>query len=117
MTSFDVKLNDAAGYNGELTLGENIGDLVGLTFAYRTAFPDGKGTPEAKRAFFLQYARLWCTVIRPKFRERLLKVDTHAAGEARVNEQVKHQPAFAEAFGCKAGDRLVLPDNERARIW
>lgn len=112
-----VKLFDKAGQNGPLTLGENIGDLVGLTFAFNAAFPDGKGTVEEKKNFFLQYARAWCGVIRPKFKEMLIKTDPHALMFARVNEQVKHQPAFQEAFGCKAGDKMVLPAKERVRIW
>jgi putative endopeptidase len=105
------------GYNGKLTLGENIGDLVGLSFAYQSAFGDGKGTIPAKKAFFLQYARAWCTVIRPKFRETLLKTDPHSMGDARVNEQMKHQGGFAEAYSCKASDRLFLNPQDRVKIW
>ena len=106
-----------AGHNGTLTLGENIGDLVGLSFAYQSAFGDGKGTVSQKRAFFLQYARVWCTVIRPKTREALLKTDPHAMGEARVNEQMKHQAGFAEAYSCKAHDKMFLAPQKRVRIW
>jgi len=108
---------EGAGHNGRLTLGENIGDLVGVSFAYHAAFPDGKGTKEQKQAFFNQYARLWCGVIRPKMKERLLKTDPHALFNARVNEQVKHQPGFQEAYGCKSGDPMVLPEKERVSIW
>lgn len=106
-----------AGYNGELELGENIADLVGLTFAYRTAFPDGSGSRQSKQEFFIQYARNWCTVIRPAALKLKLKVDPHAPGKGRVNEQVKHQPGFQQAFSCKAGDAMVLPDAQRIRIW
>ncbi len=112
-----VKQFDQSGHNGTLTLGENIGDLVGLTFAYQAAFPKDEGTTEAKKNFFLQYARAWCGVIRPKYREMLIKTDPHAQMEARVNEQVKHQAAFQQAFGCKEGDPMVLPTVERVRIW
>jgi putative endopeptidase len=108
---------DKTGHNGTLTLGENIGDLVGLTFAYRAAFPADQGTPEEKKNFFLQYARAWCGVIRPKFREMLLKTDPHAQMEARVNEQVKHQAGFQQAFGCKEGDAMYLKPEDRVRIW
>lgn len=105
------------GHNGELTLGENIGDLTGVTFAYNAAFPGGKGKLEDKQKFFLQYARVWCGVELPKYSERLLKVDPHSRGWARVNQQVKNQKAFAEAFSCKKGDAMVLPDEEIVRIW
>lgn len=108
---------NAVGHNGELTLGENIGDLVGVTFAYRAAFPGGKGSVEDKQKFFLQYGRAWCQVQRPKYRERALKTDPHAMGDARVNEQVKHQIGFAEAFQCKQGDKMFLPPQDRVTIW
>lgn len=108
---------NSVGHNGNLTLGENIGDLVGLTFAYRAAFPDGKGSQELKKKFFLEWGRVWCHVTRPKYEEMLLKVDPHSAGEQRVNQQVKHQPGFNEAYQCKAGDAMVLPDAERVMIW
>lgn len=106
-----------AGHNGTLTLGENIGDLVGLTFAYQAAFPDGKGKVEDQKKLFIAYGRLWCGVARPKAEESQLKTDPHALGWARINEQVKHQKAFAEAFNCKAGDKMTLPDSERVKIW
>lgn len=105
------------GHNGDLTLGENIGDLTGVTFAYRAAFPDGKGTPEQKKAFFLQYARLWCGVELPKYSEQMLKIDPHSRGWARVNQQMKNQPAFAEVFACKTSDPMVLDKDKVVRIW
>lgn len=105
------------GHNGKLTLGENIGDLVGVTFAYRAAFPDNKGSAEDKKKFFIQYARAWCEVMRPKHRELKLKTDPHALGEARVNEQMKHQAGFAEAFQCKPGDKMFLSPKDRVMIW
>ncbi|MNJ91348.1 Neutral endopeptidase [compost metagenome] len=105
------------GFDGKLTLGENVADLVGLTFAYHAAFPDGKGSKEDKQKFFVSYGRVWCSVVRPDFETLLKKTDPHAAGWARINEQVKHQPAFAEAFSCKPGDKMVLPENERIHIW
>lgn len=112
-----VEQFNKAGHNGTLTLGENIGDLVGLTFAYQAAFPDGKAKVEDQKKLFIAYGRLWCTVARPKAEEAQLKTDPHALGWARINEQVKHQKAFAEAFNCKAGDKMTLPDSERVKIW
>lgn len=106
-----------AGHDGQLTLGENIGDLTGLTFAYRAAFPNGEGSMEKKKDFFLQYARVWCGVERPKYAEQMLKIDPHSRGWARVNEQVKNQPEFAKVFSCKKGDRMVLDPKDVVRIW
>jgi putative endopeptidase len=55
--------------------------------------------------------------MRPKLREMLLKTDPHSMKEARVNEQMKHQAGFAEAYQCKAGDKLWLDPKERVVIW
>jgi putative endopeptidase len=111
------------GHNGKLTLGENTADHVGLTFAYRAAFgKDGATDKSSKRidedkAFFTQFARAWCQVVRPKYREMLLKTDPHASGEARVNEQVRHQLGFQEGFACKPGDAMYLSPDDRIRVW
>ena len=112
---------NAAGHNGQLTLGENIGDLVGVTFALNAAkkqMPlDPVARQKATKAFFLQYARAWCGVMRPKYAERLLKVDPHSLIYARVNEQMKHQSDFARVYSCKKEDKLFLPENQRISIW
>ena len=112
---------NTAGHNGQLTLGENIGDLVGITFALNAAkkrMPlDPVKREKATRDFFLQYARAWCGVMRPKFAERLLKVDTHSLIYARVNEQMKHQSDFINVYHCKKGDKLFLPEDQRISIW
>lgn len=103
------------GHNGMLTLGENIGDLVGVRAAYRAAFPGGKGSEEKKREFFLGWGRTWCEVYREKYKEKKLKTDPHAMGKARVNEPLKHIKGFAEAYQCKESDKMVLKD--RVYIW
>ena len=110
------------GHNGKLTLGENIGDLVGLTAAYEAAFSleqrrSGNIPQDLHQAFFLQYGRAWCEVERPATTQRRLKTDPHSLGFARVNEQVKHQPGFQQAFNCKDSDPMVLSKDQRVRIW
>lgn len=105
------------GHNGELTQGENIADLVGLTFAYNAAFPKNEGTIEDKKKFFVAYGRVWCNVAREKAKEMQLKTDPHSLGYARINEQVKHQKGFQEAFACKKGDSLFIEDADRIQIW
>jgi putative endopeptidase len=107
----------AAGENPELTMGENIGDLVGVTSAYRTAFPNGEGTPQQKREFFSGWGRVWCTVRGPGVKELQLKTDPHSLAEERVNQQVRQQKAFAEAFACQKGDPMTLSDTDRVVIW
>jgi len=106
-----------AGHDGKLTLGENVADLVGLTFAYHAAFPKGDGSLADKKSFFTAYGRLWCSVTRPDYDKLMRKTDPHAAGWARINEQIKHQPAFAETFQCKEGDKMTLPQKDRVQIW
>lgn len=108
---------DKIGHNGYLTLGENVADLVGLTFGYNAAFPDGKGSVEDKKKFFTAYARLWCGVAREKTKEMWLKTDPHSLGPARINEQVKHQPGFMEAYQCTSKNKLYLAPSERVQIW
>ncbi|HWU43166.1 MAG TPA: M13 family metallopeptidase [Bdellovibrio sp.] len=112
-----VEQFNKAEHDGKLTLGENTADLVGVTFAYNAAFPGGKGSVEDKKQFFVAYGRLWCAVTRPDFEKLMRKTDPHSAGWARINEQMKQQPAFAETFQCKAGDKMTLPDNDRVQIW
>lgn len=106
------------GHNGELTLGENIGDLVGVTFAYDAAFSDGAAaTVENKQKFFESYARLWCGVYRPQYAERYLKTNPHSLGWARINEPLKHLKGFSEAYQCKEGDPMFIPEKDRVSIW
>ncbi len=107
------------GHNGSLTLGENIGDLVGLTSAYRAAFIDSsdQNNLEGKKNFFLQYARAWCYTARPKTIENKLKTDPHSLGDARVNEQIKHQNGFYEAYSCTEKNKLYLAPQDRVKVW
>lgn len=105
------------GHNGSLTQGENIADLVGLTFAYNAAFPEGKGDKNEKQKFFVAYGRVWCSVMREKAKEMQLKTDPHSLGIARINEQVKHQPGFFEAFACKKENKLFLDPKDQISIW
>jgi putative endopeptidase len=112
-----ITLFNKAGHNGALTIGENIGDLVGLTFAYNAAFENAKPTKDDQKKLFISYARLWCNVTRPKTAELQLKTNPHALGWARINEQVKHQKSFAEAFDCRSGEPMTLPESERVKIW
>jgi putative endopeptidase len=112
-----VEQFNKANHDGKLTLGENTADLVGITFAFNAAFPEGKGSVEEKKNFFISFGRLWCSVTRPDFEKLRLKTDPHSSGWARINEQMKQQKAFSEAFQCKAGDKMNLPDGERVQIW
>ena len=110
--------------NGQLTLGENISDLAGLTIAYEAykLSLDGKPAPiidglTGDQRFFLGYAQIW----RRKHREADLKnrllVDPHSPAEYRVNGIIRNVPAFYKAFDVKKGDKLYLPPEKRVKIW
>ena len=111
---------DGIGHNGHLTLGENTGDLVGLSTSFKAAFPayvKNKYEINRLKEFFIQYGRIWCEVQTPTMAERRLKTDPHSLGYARTNEQVKNQPGFQEAFSCKKGDSLFKDEKEAIKIW
>jgi len=122
LTKSLIEQYSKAGMNGEYTLGENIGDLVGLTAAYDAAFGDTKKMSELeqkdlKKKFFLNYARSWCEVQLPGVRELRLKSDPHSLGVARVNEVVKHFAAFKDTFDCHDGDPMIFSAEQRVHIW
>ena len=111
--------------NGKLTLGENIGDLGGLTIAYvalqkaltskgRPGSIDGF-TPEQR--FFLNWAQVWRQTIRDEAQRVRLNTDPHSPGEFRTNGPTSNRPEFFSAFGCAAGSPMVRPPDVRTSIW
>ena len=114
--------------NGQLTLGENIGDLAGLTMAYRAyrAAVDeeyGKaGAPvldgfTGDQRFFIGYAHAWRGQYRDEaLRERLLS-DPHSPAQYRVIGVLRNMDAFYRAFDVTEDDGMYLPPAERVRIW
>ena len=110
--------------NGQQTLGENIGDNGGLNIAFRAlqnvkkaeniGVKDGF-TPEQR--FFLSWARVWASNMRPETAQYLMTVDVHSPNEARVNGALPMVDAWYDAFGVKKGDKLFVPKNKRAHIW
>jgi predicted metalloendopeptidase len=109
--------------NGRLTLGENIGDLSGLTVAhraYRMAHPNPEPTIggfTAEQRFFLGWAQVWRRAYREaNIRQRLL-TDPHALSEYRVNGVLRNMPEFYAAFDVKPGDRMYVAPEQRVKIW
>ena len=110
--------------NGELTLGENIGDLGGLSIAheaYRLSL-EGRPAPEidglsGDQRFFLGWAQIWRRLYRePELRRRLI-VDPHSPSEYRVNGIVRNMDAWYEAFDIPQDQPLSIPAEQRVRIW
>ncbi len=110
--------------NGELTLGENIGDLSGMAVAFKAyqISLNGKPAPEidgftGQQRFFLGWAQVW----RRKYRDaELLKrlvTDPHSPSEFRANGPASNIDAFYDAFAVKPGDRMYRAPNERVKIW
>lgn len=110
--------------NGALTVGENIGDLGGLTIAlkaYKIAL-DGAEPPEldgltgVQRVLF-SWAQVWRMVTREAEVIRRLAIDPHSPPELRCNAVVTNLDAFHEAFGVAESDELFTPVEQRVRIW
>lgn len=110
--------------NGELTLGENIGDLGGLTIGYQAYLlsRDGQEPPiidglTGAQRFFFSWAECWRSKIRAEEALRRLTVDPHSPAELRCNAVVRNLDAFHDAFGVGASDGLWLDPADRVRIW
>jgi putative endopeptidase len=110
--------------NGQLTLGENIGDLSGLTVAFKAyqRSLQGQKAPviegfSGDQRFFLGYAQVWRTLIREDALRQRLLTDPHSPGEYRVHGVVRNMPEFYSAFGVKEGDGEFLPAAQRVKIW
>lgn len=110
--------------NPELTMGENIADLGGLTMAYyaytRTdEFKSGQlvnGYTPAQR-FFIAYAQLWKIKYTDAEMKKRLATDPHSPGMYRVNGPLKNCPEFFEAFQIPEGREMRNDIKKVARIW
>jgi predicted metalloendopeptidase len=110
--------------NGELTLGENIGDLSGVAMAYRAYIRslNGEEPPvidgfTGPQRFFIGYAMSRKGKYQDEATISRLASDTHSPLEFRVNGPYPNIDAFHEAFGTQEGDGMWLPPEERVRIW
>jgi putative endopeptidase len=110
--------------NGRLTLGENIGDLGGLSVAleaYRISL-GGKPAPvldgtTGEQRFFLSWAQAWRNLMRDERLRNQVMSDPHSPPRFRVNGVVRNMDAWYTAFDVKPGDKLYLPPEERVHIW
>jgi endothelin-converting enzyme/putative endopeptidase len=113
--------------NGKQNLGENIGDLGGLTVAYAAwrKYVDDKLGGKAPvidgftgdQRFFMAWAQVWHNLTTEAEARRLVLADVHSAGEFRTNGIVRNVDAWYDAFGVKPGDKLYLPPEQRVKIW
>lgn len=110
--------------NGRFTLGENIGDVGGLSLAYRAykLSLNGEEAPvidglTGDQRFFLAWAQVWRSQQREDNARRRLRTDPHSPEEFRVNGVVRQMDAWYEAFDVSQDDELYLAPEERVTIW
>ena len=110
--------------NGAFTLGENIGDLGGLSIAlkaYKMSLK-GKKSPvmdgfTGEQRVFIGWAQSWLSKEREEFLRNQIASDPHSPAIFRVNGIVRNIPEFYEAFNVKPGDSLYLAPEKRVKIW
>ncbi len=115
---------DDLNVNGELTLGENIGDLSGVTIAYKAykASLNGKEAPiidglTGDQRFFMGYAQIWRSKIVEKSMRNRVATDPHSPGEFRALGSLSNMNEFYEAFDVKEGDAMYIAPEKRVKIW
>ena len=110
--------------NGALTMGENIGDLGGISMAY-TAYKlslGGKPAPvidglTGDQRFFLSWAQVWKGKYRDESLLTLIKTNPHSPVMYRANGPLRNFDPWYQAFDVKPGDAMYLPPEQRVRIW
>ena len=111
--------------DGDFTLGENIGDLGGVTAAYEglKLFYEKNGKPEPidgftpEQRFFISWATIWRTKSRDEYVKTQVKTDPHAPGIYRSYVPLQNFDPWYEAFDVKPGDKLYIEPDQRVRIW
>lgn len=112
--------------NGQLTLGENIGDLGGMMIAWTgyqnfVAANPGKAPVldgyTGQQRFFMGFAQVWRNRMTEAALRQQVLTNAHSPGEYRVNGVLANFTPWYEVFAVQAGDKLYLPENQRVSIW
>ena len=110
--------------NGKLGLGENIGDLTGVTMAYEAYKRSLKGKKApvidgitGDQRFFMAWAQVWAIKWKDEALSTQIKNGPHSPGEFRANGIVRNFDPWYEAFDVQPGDALYLPPEKRVKIW
>jgi putative endopeptidase len=121
---FEPKQLPGQKVNGALTIGENIGDLGGLSIAYKAYRRSLKGKEApvidgmtGDQRFFIGWGLAWRAKFRDAEMARRIATDPHSPAEFRCNGVLRNMPEFYAAFGVKEGDKLWLAPEHRVRIW
>ena len=109
--------------NGALTVGENIGDLGGITIAHKAYLLSLQGAEApvidgltGSQRVFLGWAQVWRMAVREAEQIRRLAIDPHSPPEFRANV-VRNLDEFHDAFGVTKEDGMWLDEDDRVRIW
>ncbi|MGO2074406.1 M13 family metallopeptidase [Pseudoalteromonas sp. AOP31-A2-14] len=121
----EYKPFEDASVNGELTLGENIGDLGGLTVAYKAyqlSLGDKDKAPiidgyTGDQRFFMGWSQIWRRKYRNEELRNRLMTDPHSPSHYRVIGILSNMPEFYEAFDVKEGDKMYIKPEDRVKIW
>lgn len=115
---------DTLHVNGELTQGENIADLGGLTMAYYAYKKSLKGTKSpvmagftGEQRFFLAWAQGWKVLTRDAYLKQMIATNPHSPNNFRAMGPLTNMPEFYEAFGVKEGDGMYRTKEKRVAIW
>lgn len=107
-----------------MTLGENIGDLGGLTVAARAYHLslNGKASPvidglTGEQRLFIGWSQVWRRHYRDEELARRLMTDSHSPSHFRAMGTPRNIPAFYQAFDVKEGDKMFLAPEDRVKIW
>jgi putative endopeptidase len=110
--------------NGDLTMGENIADLGGLTLALDAYHRSLKGKPapvidgmSGDQRVFFGWAQAWRGKFRDAFVRKQVVSDPHSPRQYRVNGVVRNIDAWYASFGVKPGDKLYVAPEDRVHIW
>jgi predicted metalloendopeptidase len=110
--------------NGRLTVGENIGDIGGLSLAYAAYRASLRGIEApvldgftGDQRFFLAWAQIWRQLRRAESQRNLLLSDPHSPSRLRVDGVVRNLDAFYRAFDVQPRDALWLDPSQRVSIW
>lgn len=119
-----MEILPGAKINGDLTMGENIGDLGGVLLALDAYHVSLKGRPApvidgltGDQRVFLGWAQVWRSKVREDRQRQLLVSDPHSPARARVDIPFRNIDAFYDAFGVKPGDPMYVAPADRVRIW
>jgi predicted metalloendopeptidase len=119
-----IEVGDGLRHKGKLVVGEGLGDLGGVTIAYKAykRSLNGKEAPvidgfTGDQRFFIAFARVWARAHTPEDLRLRLNTDPHPIAKWRAIGTLQNVPEFHKAFSCKQGDFMVRPPEKLCRLW